>query len=160
MLKKIKLFFFVFLILFILLAAYGLISVFVSNFSLDQTAEESVINIDNKSIIVEVVDSPMAKARGLSGRESLEENRGMFFVFKNLGRHGFWMKDMKFPIDIIWLKDNLVVGFEENVPVQPGVPNEDLIVYYPPEQINRVLELPAGSVERLKIIYGQDLRLE
>ena len=160
MFKKIKLFFFVFLVLFILLVAYGLVSVLVSNFSLNDTAQESVIKIENKSIIVEVMDSPMAKARGLSGREFLEENRGMFFVFKNLGRHGFWMKDMKFPIDIIWLKDNLVVGFEENVPIQPGVSNENLIVYYPPESINRVLELSAGSVERLNIIYGQDLRIE
>lgn len=56
--------------------------------------------------------------KGLSGRDKLEDDEGMLFVFDQIGKHNFWMKDMNFPIDIIWLgpvrpHDNLGTGGED-----------------------------------------------
>lgn len=60
--------------------------------------------INDQKILVEVVDTWPAIYKGLSGRESLAENQGMLFVFPKLDIYEFWMKDMKFPLDIIWIQ--------------------------------------------------------
>jgi uncharacterized membrane protein (UPF0127 family) len=61
------------------------------------------VNIAGKSIKVEVAKTPAEQTRGLSGRSSLATDEGMLFVFEKHGDYFFWMKDMEFPIDIIWL---------------------------------------------------------
>ena len=69
------------------------------------------ITINNQKIIVEIADTPAKRERGLSGRESLPPNTGLLFVFDEPGQYGFWMKDMLFPIDILWLDENFqIVG--------------------------------------------------
>ena len=62
-------------------------------------------------ITVEVADTPEERSKGLSGREHLEEKRGMLFVFEQESRsHCFWMKDTTISLDIVWLdKDKKVV---------------------------------------------------
>jgi uncharacterized protein len=55
-------------------------------------------------------------SKGLAVKDELDENESMLFVFGELSRHSFWMKDMKFPIDIIWLdSDGKVVHIEKNL---------------------------------------------
>ena len=51
----------------------------------------------------EVADTDASRQQGLMFRENLPEGQGMLFVFGTEGRYGFWMKNMKFPIDIIWI---------------------------------------------------------
>ena len=58
---------------------------------------------------VEVVVSPAAIVQGLSGRPSLQEGAGMLFVFPSVSRQSMWMIEMKFPLDIVWLDENLTV---------------------------------------------------
>lgn len=108
---------------------------------------------------VEVVDSGKERARGLSGRESLSEGSGMLFIFEDSAIHGFWMKGMKFPIDIIWISDGKVVGWAENANPEPGVSDFDLIRYVPPRAIDMVLEVPAGTVAAKKIRIGDGVSL-
>ena len=67
----------------------------------------SIVNIVGKTLQVDLALTDEEKARGLSGRESLDEDEGMLFVFDVPGNYGFWMKDMNFAIDIIWLNEKI-----------------------------------------------------
>src|SRR5437016_1262720 len=64
------------------------------------------LTIKNQTFAIEIADTMMSKMRGLSGRDALSENNGMLFIFNGTSSSGFWMKDMKFPIDIIWIRGN------------------------------------------------------
>jgi hypothetical protein len=68
------------------------------------------VKIAGQNIKVELALTPAQQEQGLSSRqglaEGLAENTGMLFVFTNPGKYPFWMKDMNFPIDIIWLDEN------------------------------------------------------
>lgn len=59
-----------------------------------------------KKIKAEVVDNEEARMKGLSGRDNLADDEGMFFVFEKSDIYPFWMKDMKFAIDIIWIMED------------------------------------------------------
>lgn len=63
----------------------------------------STVILGDTTVIVEIADDVLERSRGLSGRESLPENQGMLFVFGNADFHGIWMKEMFFPIDIVWI---------------------------------------------------------
>lgn len=112
------------------------------------------LSIANKNILVEVVDTDNARKLGLSYRPSLENNRGMLFDFTNTTdkRPSFWMKDMRFSIDIIWINNGTVVGIEKNV----SVPTEtiQLPTYTPPTNISHVLEVPSGWSDKNNIRIG------
>jgi len=132
------------------------LGVFYFNFIKPRDVKNEVI-INGHSIFVEVVDRPDLRAKGLSGRERLNENEGMLFVFEALGDYGFWMKEMKFPIDIIWIREDKIVGFEENINPQIGTEENGLNIYYPPEPINRVLEVSAGTVDKFEFKIGDSI---
>lgn len=77
------------------------------------------IKIGSVDIPVEVAETPAEKAQGLSGRESLPQSQGLLFLFDTPLQYQFWMKDMNFPIDIIWIStDKKIVDITENV--DPG----------------------------------------
>jgi len=100
---------------------------------------EKRISIGNTEIVVEIADTDAKRQLGLSGRDSLLRGRGMLFVFDKPGNYGFWMKDMKFPIDIIWIDSDMrIVGVEENVS-----PNTFPKSFYPLSPVLFVLETPA-----------------
>jgi uncharacterized protein len=67
------------------------------------------VKIAGQNVKVELALTPKEQEKGLSGRENLADDAGMLFVFKNPGKYSFWMKDMNFPIDIIWLNENFKV---------------------------------------------------
>lgn len=111
--------------------------------------------IKDQEFSVEIADNPMKQSRGLSGRATLEMNEGMLFLFSKADHQRFWMKDMLVPIDIIWIKDNKIVGVEKNVQPEPGVKRGQLGIYSPPEAVDKALEVAAGTVERLDIQVGE-----
>ncbi|MBI5230471.1 MAG: DUF192 domain-containing protein [Candidatus Magasanikbacteria bacterium] len=115
-----------------------------------------VVQIGDQKVVVEVADSPLARSRGLSGHAPLEENQGMLFIFPKPDRHQFWMKDMKFPIDIVWLNDGRVVDVAPDVPVSV---TKDLPVYSPRLPASSVLELRAGFMVRHGIKIGDVVEL-
>ncbi|KKU91422.1 MAG: hypothetical protein UY23_C0001G0028 [Candidatus Jorgensenbacteria bacterium GW2011_GWA1_48_11] len=120
---------------------------------------KSEVKINNQSVVVEVVSSAKDITRGLGGREGIGVNEGMLFLFDRPGNYSFWMKDMRFPIDIVWIAHGQVVGFEENVDPQIGAKPEDLKVYNPLEPVDRVLELHAGRVGLLKTVVGDYVKV-
>ncbi len=106
-----------------------------------------VIKINNASIEVEVVDTPKAREKGLSGREKLQDNTGMLFIFDTPGDYGFWMKDMNFAIDMVWIDENYQI-VDINKEVSPDTFPQ---VFYPDKEIRYVLELPVGAVDKYQI---------
>ncbi|TSC96800.1 MAG: hypothetical protein Athens101426_40 [Parcubacteria group bacterium Athens1014_26] len=136
----------------VIVVVAGLYGIFVYRGGGDKTTR---VKINNSVFEVEVAKSLAELSKGLSGREGLAESKGMLFVFSFSGKNGFWMKDMKFPLDIIWIKDNRIVGIEKNVP-PPATAAEGLKIYYPPESINKVLEINAGLSDKLGIKVGDE----
>ena len=116
---------------------------------------QMILNLGGVKINTEVVKSQEDLARGLSFREGLEKDAGMLFVFESLGYWGFWMKDMKFSIDIIWLDENFSVVHIEKKVAPETFPNS-----FEPNALSKyVLEVNAGFVDENKIEIGSRVTL-
>jgi uncharacterized membrane protein (UPF0127 family) len=99
-------------------------------------------SIDGKEMNVEVVNTPTSIEKGLSDRDKLDSD-GMLFVFPTSVKASFWMTDMKFPIDLYWIKDGKIIGVEENMlPPEEGAPVEEMRMYDSPGYVDMVLEIP------------------
>lgn len=121
-------------------------------------AGQSFINgkIGSVPIKLEVANNPTTRSRGLSGRIDLKEGEGMLFVFLEPEIQGFWMKDMNFPIDIIWINEKFkIIGVEKNVS-----PNTFPTSFYSPAPVKYVIETPAGYFDRNSLNIGDSISLE
>lgn len=107
--------------------------------------------INNHVFTVDVAVTGAEKERGLSFRESLAPNRGMLFPYDNPQAYRFWMKDMRFPIDIIWIRDKIIVDITKNAVVQK---DGKLTVYSPRMPADSVLEINAGLSDTVGIKIG------
>lgn len=114
------------------------------------------ITLKKKTFIVEVADTDAKKERGLGKRDSLPDDQGMYFPFPTANYWVFWMKHMRFPIDILWIRDGQVVGIEASVPVPEGM---ELKTYSPIEPADAVLELNAGTAAELGVVPGDGVTL-
>ncbi|MCD6402742.1 MAG: DUF192 domain-containing protein [Candidatus Aenigmarchaeota archaeon] len=113
--------------------------------------EKRKLLIVGRQITVEVADTPSKIVKGLIGRSSIRDDEGMLFLFKKPGRYGFWMMNMSFPIDIIWIDETkTIVGFVKNA--QPCKLN--CTIYRPPKPITYVLEVNANFTERYGVKVG------
>ena len=123
--------------------------------SLLRTSGSQIIQIAGRTIKVSIANTPESRARGLGGAKSLAPNEGMLFVFDTEGKYQFWMKDMLFPIDILWLdSDGRVVDMRENA--SPYTYPE---VFTPNLPARHVLELPAGFARDNNVRLGDIVRL-
>jgi uncharacterized protein len=76
----------------------------------------TTISINGFKVLFAIASTDEQRIKGLSGLEKLNENEGMLFMFDEPSRPGFWMNEMNFPIDIIWLDSNgKVVHIEKNL---------------------------------------------
>lgn len=117
--------------------------------------EERTLSIGEVRISLELADTTKKRQRGLSGRESLAKNAGMLLILDSFGRGGIWMKDMMFPIDIIWInKEKQIISIKENA--QPESYPE---VFYPDTKATFVLEVNAGVVSENNIVTGDFIEL-
>lgn len=74
------------------------------------------LTVRDASFKVEIKDTDTERQQGLSGRDNLPEDASMLFVFDRTARRCFWMKDMKFAVDIVWLDESKkVVAVEHSV---------------------------------------------
>ncbi len=119
------------------------------------------LSIDGATWTVEMATTTVEQARGLSYRTSLAPGTGMLFMFPTPGVQNFWMKDMNFPLDMIWIAQNgTVAGFTENIPAPaPGTALWNLKIYTSPAGVSQVLEVNAGSVARYRIKTGDNVTL-
>jgi uncharacterized membrane protein (UPF0127 family) len=111
-----------------------------------------VIFTDGTRIRVDVADTDAARARGLMFRPPLADDEGMLFVFDVPGRYGFWMKNVRGPLDIVWLDSTArVVWMVENAPPCDADPCP---TYAPPREASFVLEVAGGAVRRRNVAVG------
>lgn len=115
------------------------------------------VKLGDTTMKVEVVNKPASIAKGLSERDEIGSD-GMLFVLQYPDIHGFWMMDMKFNLDIIWISDQQVIGFELNAP-KPVEGVKDLPIYQPGQPVELVLETEAGFVNKHQIQVGDQLSL-
>lgn len=105
-----------------------------------------------KVLQAEVMVKDEDRAMGLMFRPSLPPDRGMLFVFERAEFHGIWMKNCRFPIDILWLdEEKKVVHVAESVPPCKAEPCP---VYNPMRRAAYVVELNAGQARREKAVLG------
>lgn len=102
---------------------------------------------------VEVANTMMSRARGLSGHAPLGYNEGMLFLFGELGHYGFWMKDMNFSIDIIWIDGDKITTIAPNVS-----PDTYPSAFYQDLPSDKVLEINAGLVQELGVKVGDEVK--
>lgn len=118
------------------------------------------ITVGTTTIYAQVADTNNKRSLGLSFTESLAEKAGMLFLFDDVGQKNFWMKDMYFDLDIIWLDENKqVVGFFEKVSKDTYNKNhpEYSRIFHSPDTTKYVLEVNAGTIEKLRIKTGDKL---
>ncbi len=109
------------------------------------TPKTARIKIKGKEIEAEIAKTEEERIRGLSNRNSIGNFQGMIFVFPQKDvTPTFWMKDMRFPIDIIWINDNKIVKIDENLDYPKEQTNQSLSLYKPPSPVDYVLEVKAN----------------
>lgn len=123
------------------------------------SSKNNIVIISDNHIEVEIADSSDERSKGLSGRDNLDEGKGMLFVLdqKNT-RPGFWMKGMKMPIDIIWINDEKIIQIDSEVPYPDENANE-FPSYFPKSDIDYVLEVPSGYSNNVGIKEGDQVKL-
>jgi len=117
----------------------------------------TVLFQDKGSVSVEVANTPEERALGLMHRPTLEEGRGMLFVFDTEEKFSFWMKNTLIPLDIIYLSKDLRV-----VDIIAGIPcvEDPCESYTPKEKALYVLEVNQGYVVEQGIIVGDKVKLK
>jgi len=100
---------------------------------------------------VKLANTEPARLQGLSGVDKMSANDGLLMVYDTDAQHGIWMKDMKIPIDIIWLdKDKKVIFIVTDAAPELG----ETKTYKPRSAARFVLEIPAGMVKKSAIKIG------
>jgi uncharacterized membrane protein (UPF0127 family) len=110
------------------------------------------IMIAGTILTVEIADTTSEQVKGLSARNSLPADHGMLFVFDHEDFWGFWMKDMRFPLDIIWFNETPDAIFIER-DLQPCT-STSCPIYVPPGLVMYVLEVNAGFATARNISLG------
>jgi len=120
----------------------------------------AIVSIGKHRFVAEIADTEEERARGLSGRDEFAEGYGMLFLFDTPEVGHFWMKDMRFPIDIIWVREGKVIGVEERV-LSPSssLALSELPLYVSPGPVDMVFEVRAGTADILTISVGDAFSL-
>lgn len=115
----------------------------------------------NTYLGVEVARSEQQQEQGLSDRALLSDNRGMLFDFSGVleRQPGFWMKDMHFSLDFLWVYQNKVIGITPNVPPPlPNTPDSNLKQYFPPSDVDTVIEVNTGWAAAHHVTTGTKIK--
>lgn len=116
--------------------------------------ENVQVTVRDLSVQAKIADEQNEQQKGLSKLSSLAIDQGMLFVFEQNKRHTFWMKDVEFAIDIIWIDESKkIVDIAQNVSPEPGKSDKELTRYVPRADAKYVLEINAGlsSLHNLQI---------
>lgn len=125
-----------------------------------QQTKQSELKVGDTYVKIEVADTPSKRQKGLGGRESLASDSGMLFVFQETKKYNFWMKDTKFPLDLIWIRSGVVVDIlKKMVPPMPGQADETLPIYTSNETVDMALEVNSGFVDQHGIKVGDKIEL-
>ncbi len=117
--------------------------------------ETYTIYVNQVAFAVSVADEPAEREQGLSGVPSLKQYEGKLFIFDEAAKYGIWMKEMRFPIDILWFDEQFTLIHV----VENATPDSYPANFAPPKNARFVLEINAYSAKTLGIDIGQQLIL-
>jgi len=110
------------------------------------------MKIGQANIKYELAKTDKEVELGLSYRKSIPQGQGMLFVFPKKGFRTFWMQEMLFPLDMVWIADEKIVQIDKNIPIKTNgawtVVNADF-------PADKVLELTGGEADRMGINAGE-----
>jgi len=122
-------------------------------------ADTARLRVGDAVVRAEVADDDAERALGLGGRDGLARDAGMYFELTSDAPR-IWMKGMRFPLDLVWIRNGRVVDVTARVPNEPpGTPEAALPIYSPARPANRVLEVNAGWAKRNGVRAGDEVRL-
>ena len=120
-----------------------------------QSDGKTIIKIGDAVIKVDIAKTPKERQKGLSGRNKLNDGEGMLFVYDISGIYTFWMPDMNFALDIVWIDaDMKVVYIKEN-----AMPENYPEKYTPFKLAKYVLEVPSGYTKKMNIQVSDEVNI-
>ncbi len=146
------------IIFLICLAIVGVVVVFAVQRIVDRAAQkvpvqvyqQKTLTLRDTTVIAELADTDALRELGLSGRKNLGTNSGMLFAFDAPDRYSFWMKDMHFPLDFLWISaDHIIVDVTENVS-----PESYPKIFLPKVPSQFMLEVNAGFIAEHHLAIG------
>lgn len=150
------------LFLFALLMAIVGGLVFIQNYSKKGNVplfkKSATVKINNQSFKTTVAKSQKEREIGLSETKSISDNQGMIFLFDKPDYYSFWMKNMKFPIDIIYINSDTIVSIVNDAPLIKD--RENPAIYSSTKPADKVLEIKAGLSEKYKFKEGDKVTYE
>jgi len=145
----------------LILIIFLVIGFFLLNFSFSASLNKNLapekikfVEIAGKKLKVDLALTPETQERGLSGRISLKDDEGMLFVFKNSGIYYFWMKEMNFPIDMIWIDENFNVIYIKKNATPESYPDS----FGPNKNAKYVLEVVSNFSENNNLKEGEKVK--
>jgi uncharacterized membrane protein (UPF0127 family) len=122
---------------------------------------EAIATVPDKAIELqlEVARTPAQQSLGLMNRDldSLPENQGMLFPFDPPRPVTFWMKNVQINLDMIFLRDGVVVAIAADV---PPCTSDPCPTYGPPTVVDQVIEVRGGQAEKMGLAVGDQVALE
>ncbi|MDP9237521.1 MAG: DUF192 domain-containing protein [Chloroflexota bacterium] len=123
-----------------------------------QTAD---VRAGDRTIGVEVATTPAQRERGLGYRDALDADAGMIFDLHGTRTQQFWMKGMRFALDMVWVDaSERVAQVTKDIPPEPGVPDDRLRLYASDLPVAYVIEVNAGASSRLGLAPGAQLTFD
>lgn len=111
------------------------------------------VYIRDVPVKAEVVKTETRIEQGLAGRSNLPNGRGMLFEMPDNDTQRFWMKGMRFAIDIIWIENGRVIGCEKNIS-----PNDSRI-FVSPGDAGYILEVSEGFCDQNKVMVNDEVKI-
>lgn len=102
-----------------------------------------------------IADSFIKRAIGLGLRRTIGANDGMAFIFPRPRKSAFWNLGMRFPIDIIWIKDGVIIDIQQNIPKM----TKGLKIFYPARPVDMALEVPAGMAHKIGAVIYESVHI-
>lgn len=123
--------------------------------SVQKAFDKGSVKVAGHEIKVEIADTEKKRSGGLGGKKSLSKDAGMLFIFEIPAKYSFWMKDMRFPLDIIWVDENKkIIAISENI-----FPDTYPTSFSSSDPVKYVLEVNAGWVKKNRIKVGDFIEL-
>ena len=117
----------------------------------------SVLRVGEQTLGVEIADSAEEWSQGLSGREQLSGDEGMLFVFDDQVRRSFWMRQMRFSLDMMFIRDGRINEIVRNVPAPSGSQDGTEIRVQSQESADWVLEVNSGWAQEHGVEVGDEV---
>jgi len=147
------------LLLIVVAGLYFLKDYIITGETLPFSTKNSIVTIRNHSFNVFMATSQKEQEIGLSETKTLSSDQGMIFIFEKPDYYAFWMKNMKFAIDIIYINEDKITTIKSNV--QPSKNDTaNLTIYIPEKPSDKVLEIQAGLSEEYGFQSGDKVTYE